>query len=260
MHRIQFIELHEQRWFPASLRDEVTDALQCGLSLLRAYAPVLPMLGTLLAATGTPRIVDICSGGGGPWLELFLALRGSGVTQITLTDKYPNLRAFESVSAASGNHVKFCPDSVDAMKVPRELTGVRTIFSSFHHFPPDVAAAILQDAVEAGQPIGVFEITRRAPSAIALMLPWSLLAFLYTPLIRPFRCSRLLWTYVVPLIPVVLLFDGVVSCLRSYHSQEMLEIARKLTGTEYDWCAGEISEAAVGIPITYLTGSPRVRR
>jgi hypothetical protein len=260
MRRIQFIELHEQTWFPIFLRDEVTDALQCGLNLLRAYAPVAPMLGTLLTATGAPRIVDICSGGGGPWLELFLALRGSGVIQITLTDKYPNGGAFESVSAASGNQVKFCPDSVDALKVPRGLTGVRTIFSSFHHFPPDVAAAILQDAVDAGQPIGVFEITRRAPSAIALMLPWSLLAFLYTPLIRPFRWSRLLWTYVVPLIPLVLLFDGVVSCLRSYHPQEMLEIARKLTGTEYDWSAGEISEAAVGIPITYLIGCPRVRR
>ncbi len=50
------------------------------------------------------------------------------------------------------------------MKVPRELKGFRTMFTSFHHFPPEEARAILQNAVDAGEGIGIFEITRRAPS------------------------------------------------------------------------------------------------
>jgi hypothetical protein len=256
MRRIQFIELHEQPWFPSLLREEITDALQCGLRVLKAYAPAAPTLQTLLNATEAQSIVDICSGGGGPWLELCQMLRSCGVLQITLTDKYPNLRAFKSMSAASGNQIDFRPDSVDAMKVPRRWTAIRTIFSSFHHFAPEEAAAILQDAVDARQAIGIFEITKRAPSAIALMFPWACLAFLSTPLIRPFRWSRLFWTYVVPLVPLVLLFDGVVSCLRTYRPEEMLEIAGKLTGSEYEWRAGEISEPDVRIPITYLTGCP----
>ena len=33
MRRAQFIELHEQPWFPPSLQHDITDALQFGLNL-----------------------------------------------------------------------------------------------------------------------------------------------------------------------------------------------------------------------------------
>jgi hypothetical protein len=94
------------------------------------------------------------------------------------------------------------------------------MFTSFHHFPPEEARTVLQNAASAGQGIAIFEITRRAPSTIALMFPWVLMLFVLTPLIRPIRWSRLLYTYVVPIIPLVLLFDGVVSCLRTYRPPE----------------------------------------
>jgi hypothetical protein len=176
-----------------------------------------------------------------------------------LTDKYPNLRAFENVRAASQNHIAFCPNSVDAMKVPPALEGFRTIFTSFHHFPPEEARAILQNAVDAGQSIGVFEITRRALSTIALMFPWALMPFAFTPWMRPFRWSRLLYTYVIPIIPLVLLFDGVVSCVRTYRPQELREIIQKLSGIEYQWEVGEHLKASSQAPITYLIGSPQAR-
>jgi hypothetical protein len=270
MRRVQFIEFHDQPWFPSSLRDYVTDALQFGFNLFNVYAPIAPLLQSVLDSTGSRTnagqsnagrsIVDMCSGGGGPWLDLsrklhFRKLGGDlPGRQIWLTDKYPNLGAFESVSAASDNHITFYPDSVDATKVPLELKGLRTMFTSFHHFPPEDARAILQNAVDAGESVGIFEITRRAPSTIALMFAWVLMLFVGTPWIRPFRWSRLLWTYLVPIIPLVLLFDGVVSCLRTYRPQELREIVEKLTASEYRW---EIGEHATGkVPITYLIGFP----
>ncbi len=257
MRRIQLLELHEQSWFPSSLRDEVTDALQFGLNALRAYAPIAPLLQTAFDATQSRSIVDLCSGGGGPWLHLCRKLHGHlEPFYIFLTDKYPNLAAFELVGAASGNRVAFHRDSVDPRNVPRELTGFRTMFSSFHHFPRDQARVILQNAVDAGQGIGIFEITKRAPSAIALMFPWAFTALLFAPLIRPFRWSRLFWTYVIPLIPFVLLFDGVVSCLRTYTPEELREIVEKLAAIEYQWKVGVHSAAAAQVPITYLIGYP----
>ena len=257
MRRIQFFEFHEQSWFPTSLRDQLTDALQCGMHFTSAYAPIAPMLQVVLDSSAHRSIVDICSGGGGPWLDLSRMLRGGPCEfQIRLTDKYPNLRAFETMRAASKNQIHFCADSINAMNVPREIPGIRTMFSSFHHFPPDQAALILQDAVDARQAIGIFEITRRAPSAILLMIPWALMALLYTPLIRPFRWSRLFWTYLAPLIPLILLFDGVVSCLRTYRPQEMREMIGTLTNAEYEWEMGEYSTAGGKMPITYLIGRP----
>jgi hypothetical protein len=118
---------------------------------------------------------------------------------------------------------------------------------------------VLQDAVNAGESIGIFEVTRRALPTIGLMFPWALLVFVFTPWMRPFRWSRLFWTYVVPIVPFVVWFDGVVSCLRTYRPQELREIIGKLTGREYEWQIGEHSGTRGGVPITYLIGSPRAR-
>jgi hypothetical protein len=285
MRRIQFIELHEQPWFPSSLRDDVTDAIQFGFNLLKAYTPIAPLLQSVIDSTanGTndgngkntrQSIVDMCSGGGGPWLDLSRNLRCRSAEnaagnaagnpagnapglQIWLTDKYPNLEAFESLSASSDHNIAYYPESVDAMNVPRALKGLRTMFTSFHHFSPDDARAILQNAVDAGESVGIFEITRRAPSTIAVIFVGVLLMFLHTPRIRPFRWSRLLWTYLIPIIPLVLLFDGVVSCLRTYRPQELREIVEKLTSCQYQWEIGEL--AGKRAPVTYLIGYPGSR-
>jgi len=261
MRRVQFIELHEQAWFPSSVRDEITDTLQFGFNLLKAYGPIVPLLqGALDSAgkrsNGGGSIVDLCSGGGGPWLHLSRKLkRNPAALQIWLTDKYPNLGAFQNSRADGENHINYYPGSVDAMNVPRELQGFRTMFTSFHHFAPEEARAVLQNAVDAGAGIGIFEITRRAPSTILFIFAWVLLLFVCTPWIRPIRWSRLLWTYLVPIIPLVLLFDGVVSCLRTYRPEELGELVEKLTGSEYRW---EIGEESTGLaPITYLIGYPR---
>ena len=81
--------------------------------------------------------------------------------------------------------------------------------------------------------------------------------FVCTPLIRPFRWSRLLWTYLIPIIPLVLLFDGVVSCLRTYRPQELREIVENLTAIAYQWEMGEHSGASGKLAITYLIGHLR---
>ena len=129
------------------------------------------------------------------------------------------------------------------------------MFTSFHHFPPEDARAILQNAVDAGESIGIFEITRRAPSTIGLIFAGVLLMFVHTPRIRPFRWSRLLWTYLIPIIPLVLLFDGVVSCLRTYQPQELREIVEKLSICHYQWQIGELPGKRA--PVTYLIGYPK---
>src|SRR5258708_35830223 len=118
------------------------------------------------------------------------------------------------------------------MKVSFEVKGFRTMFTSFHHVSPEEARAILQNAVDAGEGIGIFEITRRAPLTVGLMLPWALMPFICTPWIRPFRWSRLLRTYLFPIIPLGFLFDGVGSSLRTYGPPALIEIGANLTASD----------------------------
>jgi hypothetical protein len=267
MRRIQFIEIHEQPWFPKSIRDQITEMLQFGFNFLKAYSPIVTRLQAALDSTQSESperrvIVDLCSGGGGPWFHLARKLpsRMNGDErgfQIWLTDKYPHSSSHKNVNPANQNRITFYPESVDAMNVPRELKGFRTMFTSFHHFPPQNAREVLQNAVDAGEGIGVFEITSRTPAAIVRVFPWVLFLFLGTPWVRPFRWTRLLWTYLVPIIPSVLIFDGIVSCLRTYRPDELREIVNRLT--TYHWEIGEDAGSMWGPRITYLIGYPGQR-
>jgi hypothetical protein len=260
MRRIQFIELHDQPWFPPSIRDEITDALQFGLSLLNAYAPIGPLLHSTIESAQSRSIVDICSGGGGPWIYLSRKLWGPAqAIHVCLTDKYPNIRAFQKLSGNSEGRITFSPEPVDAMNVPSELKGFRTIFTSFHHFSPEQARAVLQDAVDDGQNIGIFEMTRRSFFTIVVMFPWALMPLFFTPWIRPFRWSRLLWTYLIPIVSFVFLFDGIVSCLRTYRPEELRAMVGKLNANGYRWEIGEKSGTGAEMPITYLIGCAPAR-
>jgi hypothetical protein len=257
MRRIQFIELHEQSWFPKFLRDDITDTLQFALSHTAAYGSIAPLFRRALEDARRHSIVDLCSGAGGPWCDLGARLeRDMAGLQILLTDKFPNVPAFETAQARSEISVSFCARPVDARDVPCELDGFRTIFSAFHHFRPADARAIIQNTVDAKQGIGIFEITRRTAPAMALMILWALSPLFFMPFVKPFRWSRLWCTYLVPLIPFVLLFDGVVSCLRTYRPAELTDLVAALGATNYQWRAGEFRESLLKAPITYLIGVP----
>jgi hypothetical protein len=258
MRRIQFIELHEQSWFPKFLRDDITDTLQFALSSTAAYGSIAPLFERALCAAKRHSIVDLCSGGGGPWLDLGRRLE-SGVAgfQLLMTDKFPNVTAFETAQARSEFPMNFCAQSVDAREVPGALEGFRTMFSAFHHFRPADARAVIQNTVDAGQGIGIFEITRRTAPALASMILWALSPLLFTPFVRPFRWSRLCFTYLLPIVPFVLLFDGVVSCLRTYKPGELTDLVHELGATGYEWQTGEFRESFLKVPVTYLIGFPR---
>jgi hypothetical protein len=141
--------------------------------------------------------------------------------------------------------------------VPQRLTGFRTILTAFHHFQPADARAILASAVRAGQGIAIFEAAARTPRVLGMVLGMPLAVWLLTPLIRPFRWSRLFWTYVLPVIPAAMMFDGLVSCLRIYTPDEMKAMALDVRGDAFDWEAGIAYSPGSMVPLPYLIGIPR---
>ena len=251
MGRLHLIEIHDQPWCPRSLRDALTDFLQFTINVGRSYAPILPMLRDAVARAGAPRVGALGAGAGGPWRWWSRDPRGRArgfAVPVVLTDKYPN-------RVARTGALPFHPEPVDATAVPADLRGFRTLFTSFHHFRPAAARAILADAVHRGQGIGVFEISRRASREIAVIALTWLAVLVFVPFIRPLRWSRLVWTYLPPVLPFVGLFDGVVSCLRTYSPAELRELLHGLDS--YDWEMGETRSPWSPLAVTYLVGVPK---
>ncbi|NCC35531.1 MAG: class I SAM-dependent methyltransferase [Chloroflexia bacterium] len=259
MRRLQLVELEDLAWFPAILRDLATDYLQMMLHVSNPYAPVAPRLHNALEASGEYRIIDLASGGSGPWARMLplLAAKGTPV-HVTLTDRYPNINAFATLARRFRGNVTFASAPVDARRVPHELVGLRTIFSAFHHFSPEDGRAIIGDAVAQARAIAIFEATARTPTVFMAMLTTPLLVWLLTPLIRPLTPARQLFTYLLPFVPAIVLFDGVVSCLRSYTIDELRSLVEQVPGAEsYQWAIGVERAAAAPLGITYCVGVPR---
>jgi len=247
-------------WWPRSLRDAATDYLQALLGKTRPFESLLPLLEEALRRAPNPRVVDLCSGGAGPWETLLPELQarlGSSV-EVLLTDLFPNAQAAERCAAQPG--VSYEPQPVNALAVPTELGGVRAIVNGLHHFRPQQAQEILASAVAAGQPIVVLELLQRTKAdllASALMVPLSVLTTM--PRVRPVSARTLALTYLLPVLPLALAFDTVVSTLRCYTPEELLDMAAAVSGAEgYEWQA-ESLRCEAGLPVTYLVGYPRVK-
>lgn len=239
------------------IRDYATDYLQFAIVVTKAYASAVPLLADALRRTETRRILDLCSGGAGPWVDLLPSLRAAGVdAPIRLTDKYPNREAFERAGRESHGVITGHLESVDATEVPVELGGFRTMFSAFHHFRPEQARDILADALKKRQGIAVFEAGQRNAKMLLSMFLVPLAVVLLTPFIRPFRWSRLLWTYLIPAVPLINFFDGFVSCLRMYRVEELRSLTAGFTSDDYTWTAGTVEGKRVPMPVTYLIGLP----
>lgn len=253
--RLQLLEFTDLPWWPKALRILLTDFLEQLLAITQPFSPMASLLTSMIKETGQARFVDLCSGSGGPWSSLGNVLRNSSGRdiEIVLTDKYPNDEASKKADTIPG--ASYYPHSVDACAVPSELEGIRTLFNGFHHFPPQSALAILNDAVARNQPIVVCEILQRSWLYLFYFMLTPVNLYVLTPWIKPRNFTRLLFTYVAPIAPIVALWDSVVSILRCYTAEEMLEMARRIGAEHYVWKAGRYHHR--GLPVTYLVGYPR---
>ncbi|MBP9714108.1 MAG: hypothetical protein KBD60_10525 [Sterolibacterium sp.] len=264
MPRIQAIELEDYAWFPRSWRNFMTDFYHFQMKTFDLYRPAADLLAEVLRRTGRTQILDLCSGGSGPLALVQQQLRERhGLTiPVRLTDKYPNLPAFEKIAAeagALGGEISFSSDPVDATAVPQALDGLRTLFSCFHHFPPALARRILADCVDKRAPVAIFELSNRSPAAFAQVLLGGPLSIPFlTPFLKPFSLARLFWTYVIPVVPFCAVWDGVGSNLRAYAPAEMMALVQDTPGQDaFEWQSGIAAGGLPGVRVTYLIGVPR---
>lgn len=265
MQRLHLIELEDLPWFPRPIRDGGTDLLDVLFARMRFYRPLAPKLRALMDATQTSTLMDVCSGGGGGALAMLGELDAAGRRDIdlVLSDRYPNEAAIERIRALGDPRVRYHREPTDALEAPAKEDAIRTMFGALHHFRPPQVRQILQRAVDANAPIAIFDVAaspalRKLPLALAPLAALPNLAILFiaalalVPLARPFRVTRLLLSYGVPLIPALFAWDGTVSALRAYLPEELLSLARSLDGAgRYDW------ECERQGPSLALIGRPR---
>ncbi|RKO99210.1 hypothetical protein CXG81DRAFT_28013 [Caulochytrium protostelioides] len=165
-----------------------------------------------------------------------------------------------------------------------EVGGVaplRTLLLSFHHFRDNEAARILRAAVAEDSPIAIFEFGHPHPlhllSTVVVLPLYTMLVMLrywYAIARRAVAASGLVggllgtaltpafWrdmilTFVVPLIPMMLVWDGVVSGLRFHAPQEVSTWLHAMPeARRYHWTVGTKWIIPHAIAMSYIVGMP----
>jgi hypothetical protein len=246
MRRLHLFEFLDQSWLPQVLREAATRYLTAACATTPFPALWARILVRTLDQCGLERIVDIGSGSGGPMELVLTEMAKLGCRpRVTLTDLYP---------VQTSGLIDYWPTPVSAARVPLKLGGLRTLFTTFHHFSAPMARAVLEDAFTQRQPICIFEATSRTGLAIAFSLFIPFLVLILTPSVRPLSMSQLFFTYLIPVIPLIAFWDGLVSQLRTYSLPELQALTANFNSPDFVWEYGVLEASRVPFKAGYLIG------
>lgn len=212
------------------------------------------------------RILDMGSGAGGIMPEVLNTLRARGRdfagVQMSLSDRFPNRDAIASIKALGIDGLEYLERPVDATDLTAAPEGVKTMVNSFHHLRPEQARAVLESAHAVKTPILVFELVdNRLPFFVwVLALPLGfaitlLMSLFMTPFVRPLTFRQFLFSYLIPLVPLVYAWDGQASYPRIYGPADVDELTAGLD-EGYTWESGHGENHRGQRTGFYLLGMP----
>ena len=201
-------------------------------------------------------VVDFCSGSGGPTPIIEQTVNQARLrankdpVHFLMSDLFPPVDDWIPLAEQSAS-LSFIPQPVDAVDPPSAAMSdaynqqspstrshrakvLRLYCLSFHHFDDQAAMEILANTMATADAFVIIELTERRLSSLILMFFQSFVTFLVQPLWFWRRPFNLLYTYPVPALPFLMLFDGLVSALRSRTLDELLDLVTASNASKFD--------------------------
>ncbi|KAJ5782280.1 hypothetical protein N7457_004054 [Penicillium paradoxum] len=249
--RSQLLEIGDQPWCPSWLHHHEQLVLTQlwnlripGWSRGSLATQACSVFREYLKDLSSYTVLDICAGAGGPspvleaQLNQQLEAEGKDPVQFILSDLYPHVEEWERISKKQQN-VLYIDLPVDARAVPRfagkSKKECRIFNICFHHFGDEDAAGILKSAIESADSFIIFEITARdlwTCLCSPLVYFWTFFVTLVWYWDSP---AHLLYTFILPIAPLALWIDGLISCLRTRTAEETWKLLDQPDLDLHDW-------------------------
>jgi hypothetical protein len=210
-------------------------------SLSRSSSVLPPPSTTDAASNETPSYAAVAASQNGS--ATASAETDLKAVDFVLTDLHPHPDSWSQI-AASSKHVTYVPYPVDASDAPEGLiekytsSGKRVfrLFNlAFHHFDDPLARAILKNTVETSDGFGIFELQDRSLGSLATCFLYGFFILLCAPVFYWWSPVRLFFVYICPIVPFVLVFDGLVSSVRTRTPEEIEVLLRTCGADTSDW-------------------------
>ncbi len=235
MHLFEFMD---EDWVPRSLRATLRDILECGNSQpFRPYYDWVAKEVLAAAARNNCEAVMEMGAGTAPITRHLLKIADSQQLRLYVSDLNPDLDAYQELDEVSGGQVECERRQVDfSQPWPWPPNSLLVLSATFHHVPEELRCNSLEALAAGGRPVAIFEpLNKNLASYLFTFL--SLVPALLTPLRflnRPGRLRRILWCWLVPVAPVMFVWDGIASCARQWSTRQWKEFLTSSAHTPLD--------------------------
>lgn len=223
MRAFYLFEFCDQTWIPRGAREclyEIMDACNSGL---RSFNREVALTAIRIAHEHhLTKIVELGAGRGPVTNELVKHDATQGMRLVTC-DLVPNVEEYRKLET---NH----PDRVFPIYSPVDLTqtqeslndAVLILAGVMHHIPFELRRAVIGSLTETNSQVAIFEPLLRTWLSMFLAT-LSFFPAIFLPITffgRPGKLRRILWCWLVPIVPLMFVWDGVTSCLRQWTVKE----------------------------------------
>ena len=211
-------EFEDQPWFPSHWRRWQMDYIRFCIRLMNPYKD---LKGARFESSKQDWL-DLASGTGGPSRMLKKTWEENSSTELILTfsDRYPSDKNILDI---------------DVLLDELPPSDGYTMFNAFHHFNTQEQEQILFKVSKGNWALVAEPLTPSLFTFIGIFFLTGPLHFLLAPFVSPFSWARLFWTYLVPVIPIVTCWDGLVSVLRAPSSNHLRQLAEKASNSSFEW-------------------------
>lgn len=225
MKRKQVFQITNAKWFPYFLTRCIHEFMTWFVHKVKAARPFMPVLEEGLQHADSIVVIDKKGGAGFETLEVFI-----------------------------DNDIKIVHVNADAFEANE--TGLYVSVNSFHQFDEEKAGSILRKVASKRQPIVILEGNNDSlwqVFGMTVIVP--LTVILTAPFVKPFRVERLIFTYLVPILPIVTFLDGFLALFKLYAPVDLDELTAAINIENYYWRSGKMDNGRGG-KIIYLIGYP----
>lgn len=240
-------ELEDYNWFPRIFRRFQGDFIGSIASWFHLYRPLLPVLKDMMDNNKIVRVQDLCSGSGLP--ALYMQSSISGMDCMVLSDKFPPARFADTAG------LTYLQETTDVLLLQPHSGVCYTMFNSFHHFSDEEQECIIGKMAASGSSFLFAEILE--PGLLPLfkvILTTTLGQLLLMPFVRPFSLLRLCFTYIIPVNLCTILYDGILSVIRSKRVSQYRLLLKGTANPGYSVIISKLKNQSGSM--VYLQGRP----
>lgn len=225
MRRKQITQFINTKWCPQQIKKLCSEFLSWFVVKVNATKPFIPIIENALTESKINNIIN------------FEFSIGAGI---------------ETVKPYLNQHLAIT--SIPLSEINTQQRGMYFFVNSFHQLPASSAKKILEKIAKSRNPVVVVEGNNDSLWQLAgmtIFLPVTVI--LSAPFVKPFRWSRILFTYIIPVLPIIMVIDGCIGLLKLYNPKDLNELTLSIKVPDYKWTTGKKDNGRGG-KIIYLTG------